>query len=174
MCVTWSCKASNSTILVIFLIIIPVKLICELKHLCNIISFRSSNTFLTKGFEGFPHLSYSNLVDGAPKHAVIQTINFSANFVYLFVGKNGLYSRIPDVICNFNPCRSERCWEIRDQCVVDFNCRPVFIGIDTRSIPLQCRGTSIGNLLWKIFRLQKIICTLRHTIHKHLLGRSSV
>ncbi|KAL9981062.1 hypothetical protein ACROYT_G009719 [Oculina patagonica] len=54
-------------------------------------------------------------------------------------GMDNLYSRIPQVICSYNPCLSERCWEIRDQCVVDLKCRPVFIGIDRRSIPPQCQ-----------------------------------
>ncbi|KAJ7333862.1 Hemicentin-1 [Desmophyllum pertusum] len=52
---------------------------------------------------------------------------------------DSLYSRIPEVICNYNPCLSERCWEIRNQCAVDLKCRPVFIGIDRRSIPPQCQ-----------------------------------
>ena len=53
---------------------------------------------------------------------------------------DNLFSRIPEVICNYNPCLSEKCWEIRDQCVVDLKCRPVFIGIDIRLIPPQCQG----------------------------------
>ena len=54
---------------------------------------------------------------------------------------DNLFSRIPEVICSYNPCLSEKCWEIRDQCVVDLKCRPVFIGIDRRLIPPQCQGT---------------------------------
>ena len=60
---------------------------------------------------------------------------------------DNLFSRIPEVICSYNPCLSEKCWEIRDQCVVDLKCRPVFIGIDRRSIPTQCQGECQSNLL---------------------------
>ena len=58
----------------------------------------------------------------------------------VFTGMKNLYSRIPDLICSFNPCLSEHCLEIRDQCVVDLKCRPVFIGIDKRLIPPRCQG----------------------------------
>ena len=58
---------------------------------------------------------------------------------------DNLFSRIPEVICSYNPCLSEKCWEIRDQCVVDLKCRPVFIGIDRRSIPTQCQGECQSN-----------------------------
>ena len=51
-----------------------------------------------------------------------------------------LFSRIPDVICSKNPCLSAKCWDVRYQCVVDLECRPIFIGIDKRSIPLGCLG----------------------------------
>ena len=51
-----------------------------------------------------------------------------------------MYSRIPGVICSNNPCLSELCWDIRDQCVVDLQCRPLFIGIDRGVIPPDCQG----------------------------------
>lgn len=59
---------------------------------------------------------------------------------YYSVGLKSLYSRIPSVICSSNPCLSSKCWDLRYQCVVDLGCRPIFIGIDKRSIPLDCQG----------------------------------
>ncbi|RMX47976.1 hypothetical protein pdam_00005390 [Pocillopora damicornis] len=54
-------------------------------------------------------------------------------------GIDSLYSKIPQVICSFNPCLSERCSEIRSHCLVDLKCKPVFIDVDIRTIPPQCQ-----------------------------------
>lgn len=86
------------------------------------------------------------------KHSTLTPYPLLANYS---VGLKSLYSRIPNVICSFNPCLSSKCWDLRYQCVVDLECRPIFIGIDKRSIPLDCQG----NYGWHktIFRCSEFV-----------------
>ena len=67
-------------------------------------------------------------------------VQFNLDASFFFKGIDSLYSKIPQVICSFNPCLSERCSEIRSHCLVDLKCKPVFIDVDIRTIPPQCQG----------------------------------